>query len=438
MDKLSVKLLVNRLLVLLWLGFASQSALSADMSKLLDIYRHLHANPDLSLQEENTARTLVGEMASLGFDVTEGVGGYGFVAVFKNGTGPTVLIRTDLDALPVEEQTGLAFASKARAVDSSGQDVPVMHACGHDIHMSSFIGTAHDLVARKSEWAGTLVMIGQPAEERGMGARLMLADGLYERFPLPDYNLALHVSAAHPSGTVVVVPGYAMANVDSVDIDVRGIGGHGAYPHTTRDPVVLAAAIIMNLQTIVSRQLSVLSPAVVTVGSIHGGTKHNIISDSVKLELTVRSYSDATRSKILSAIERTAANQARAMGWPEDLLPLIAVKDEYTPAVYNSPELASRLRAVFENRIGEENVSIGQPQMGGEDFSRYGRTGHRVPGLLFWLGSVEPGRFKKAQEYDEPLPSLHSPVFAPDAEQTIKTGVNLMSHAAIELFRQKP
>jgi len=407
-------------------------AVSQDYGYLESLYHHLHRNPELSFQEDDTAAHLAGELEGLGFNVTTGVGGHGLVGVLENGDGPTLMIRTDLDALPVEEQTGLAHASTATAVEQTGQEVSVMHACGHDMHMTVFIGTARRLVELKSLWSGTLVMIGQPAEERGAGAKAMLEDGLFERFPRPDHAIALHVSAGIETGKLAYVPGFALANMDSVDITVHGIGGHGAYPHTTKDPVMLAARIVNDLQTIASREVDPQDPVVVTVGSIHGGAKHNVISDRVDMQLTVRSYADATREKVLSAIERIAVNAGRAAGFPEDKLPEVSIRDEYTPATYNDPELTSRVVGAIAPVLGSENVIESQPVMGGEDFSRYGRAG--VPSVMFWLGAVSPEDMAAAERGEIDLPSLHSPFFAPAPAPTIRTGVTAMTTAAIEIL----
>nr|WP_210432517.1 amidohydrolase [Iodidimonas gelatinilytica] len=328
--------------------------------------------------------------------------------------------------------TGKPYASTVTAVEQNGQDVHVMHACGHDVHMTVFVGTARRLAAMKDQWSGTLVMIGQPAEERGAGAKAMISDGLFQRFPLPDYNIALHVSSSLEAGRIAYVPGFALANVDSVDITVKGVGGHGAYPHSTKDPIVLASQIVMGLQTIASREVNPQDSVVVTVGSIHGGAKHNVISDQVKMQLTVRSYSDETRAYVLNAIERIAHNTARAFGLPDDLLPVVEVKDEYTPATYNDPQLTNRLAKALSDHLGAENVVKSNPVMGGEDFGRYGREG--IPSVIFWLGAVEPEKVAAARRGEISLPSLHSPYFAPLPEPTIKTGVAAMTHAAVTLF----
>ncbi|MEO1511461.1 MAG: amidohydrolase [Planctomycetota bacterium] len=408
----------------------------ADMPELLRIYKHLHANPELSYQEAETARFVAADLRGLGFDVTENVGGYGVVGVLRNGTGPTLMIRTDLDALPVVEQTGLPFASTVTATEQNGQEVGVMHACGHDVHMTALLGTARRLAHARLEWRGTLMMIGQPAEERGGGAKAMLADGLFERFPRPDFNLAMHVSAALPAGRIAATPGFALASVDSVDITVHGIGGHGAYPHTTRDPVVLASQIVIALQTIVSRETSPLEPAVVTVGSFNAGAKHNVISDRADLQLTVRTYNDEVRRRILESIERIAINLGRAAGLPEDRLPEVRVLDESLPSTYNDPELARRAADAISSQLGEGALIEAAPVMGAEDFSLYGRVEPRIPSLMLWAGAVEPGRWRAARESGEILPSLHSPFFAPDYDSVIPTGVEAMTAAALELLKR--
>ena len=408
--------------------------IEADYPYLEKLYHHLHRNPELSFHEEKTAKRLSKELNAVGFKVTEGVGGHGIVGVIENGKGPTVLIRADMDGLPIEEKTGLPYASRTQVTDDLGNTVNTMHACGHDVHMTVFAGVARRLAAARSEWSGTLVMIGQPAEERGAGARAMISDGLFERFPRPDYALGLHVKAAFPAGQVGYIAGYAMANVDSVDIRIHGIGGHGAYPHTTKDPVVLAAAIINSLQTLVSREISPLESAVVTVGSIHGGTKHNIIPDYVDLQLTVRSYSDSTREKLLSGIKRIARTQALVTGLPRDKLPVVSIRDEYTPALYNNPQLTQRLVPVLTQQLGAERLVEVSPVMGGEDFSQYGRVEPKIPSFFFWLGAIDPKIVKAAQKSGENLPSLHSAHLAPLPRPTIVTGVEAMTAAALDLF----
>jgi hippurate hydrolase len=342
-----------------------------------------------------------------------------------------------MDALPVKEQTGLPYASAVTTKDDKGNDVPVMHACGHDMNMTCVIGVARVLAQLKERWHGTLVVIGQPAEERGSGARAMLKDGLFQRFPRPEICLALHDDAELPAGSIGYTPGYAMANVDSVDVTVRGVGGHGAYPHKTKDPVVLAAQIVLALQTIVSREVKPGEPAVVTVGSIHGGTKHNIIPDEVKLQLTVRSYTDEVRQQTLDAIKRIVRGEAIAAGMPEDRISTVVVEEEFTPASYNNPELTQRLVGVFTSWFGDKNVVQTKPTMGGEDFAEYGRTEHKIPICWFKVGGVRPEAVKEAEQTGKPLPSLHSPLWAPLPEPTMKTGVTAMTAAVLELMGKK-
>ncbi len=403
---------------------------NSQLDNLLTLYKTLHSHPELSLQEEKTSARLARELRDIGFDVTEKVGGYGVVGVLRNGPGPTVLVRTDMDALPVTEVTGLPYASKERVRDKNGNDVGVMHACGHDMHMTCWTGTARVLASRKDRWSGTLVFIGQPAEEIGTGARLMLEAGLFKKFPKPDYCLALHCEPFNPHGHVSFTEGLALANVDSVDITVKGKGGHGAAPHTTIDPVVLAARIILDLQTIVSRETNPTDPVVVTVGSIHGGTKHNIIPSEVKLQLTVRTTKDATRKHTLEAIERIAKAAAEGARAPEPVVKLDP--GEYTPALFNEPGLTRKTVAMFRQVLGEDHVHERPPVMGGEDFSRYGREG--VPIFMFWLGTLAPERIAEAsKEGGRPLPSLHSDVYFPIPEPSIRTGIKAMSLAVLNL-----
>jgi len=410
------------------------AGLQQRLPALLDLYRHFHRHPELSFQEDDSAARIAAALREAGFEVTEGVGGHGVVGVLANGEGPTVLVRGDMDALPVTEETGLPYASEVTAVTEAGVETGVMHACGHDVHMTVLVGTARLLAARRDAWRGTLVAIAQPAEERGAGARAMLRDGLFERFPRPDYNLALHVAADLPAGTIGYMSGYGTANVDSVDITVHGIGGHGAYPHATRDPVVLAANIVQGLQTLVSRTVSPIEPAVVTVGSVHGGSKHNIIPEQVALQLTVRSYTDAVREQLLAGIERVARGEARAFDLPENRLPEVRVKDEHTPAGYNDPALVERVVAAFQARFGEARVREQPPTMGGEDFARYGRQEPRIPSMMFWLGVVHTERYAASERGELTLPSLHSPRFRPDPAPSIETGMRAMAAAALTLL----
>lgn len=403
-----------------------------NVDELVSLYKEFHAAPELSFQEDKTGARVAAEWRKLGAEVTTGVGKKGVVAVLKNGTGPTVLLRTDLDALPVTEATQLPYASKVVVTDDSGKQTGVMHACGHDIHMTSLIGVSRYLAANKSAWQGTIVFIGQPAEEIGGGAWEMLQDGLFKRFPKPDYALALHVDSRLAAGRVGYRAGYALANVDSVDITMRGKGGHGAYPQTTVDPIVQAAHLVVDLQSIISRENSPLEPAVVTVGSIHGGTKHNIIGDKCHLQLTVRSYSEKTREKLLAAIKRKALAAAASAGAPEPLLEF----SDATPALKNDERLVERIVPVFVRVLGQENVVAVEPSMGGEDFSQYGLAG--VPIFMFRLGSIDPQRMADLAKQGKELPSLHSPVYYPDPLPTLTTGVIAMSNAVLDLLPVKP
>jgi amidohydrolase len=414
---------------------AAREKLAAEMPSLITLYQHLHANPELSFQEEKTAARLAEELRGAGYEVTTGVGRYGVVAVLKNGSGPTVLVRTDLDALPVKEQTGLPFASRVMARNASGTEVPVMHACGHDVHMTCLVGLARLLGSIKDQWHGTLVLIGQPAEETGGGARAMLKDGLFSRFPKPDVCLALHDKADLAAGMIGYNPGYTLASVDAVDITVRGLGGHGAWPQTTKDPIVLASQIVLALQTIVSRETEPGQAAVVTVGSIHGGTAHNIIPDEVKLQLTVRSYTDEVRRKTLDAIGRIARGQALSAGIPEDRLPVVTVAQDSTPSTFNDPQLTDRVVKAIQLRIGTDKVQLTKPVMGGEDFSEYGRTPEKIPICMFWVGGVKREVYQEALGAGKTLPSLHSPFWAPDAALTIETGITAMTAAVLDQLR---
>ena len=409
--------------------------LAEDMPALMELYRDLHANPELSFQEVRTAAKLAAMMRDMGFEVTEGVGRTGVVSVMRNGDGPVVMIRADMDGLPVTEQTGLPFASTRRGTPDSGVESGIMHACGHDTHMTAFIGAAQLLTERKDDWSGTLVMILQPAEETGEGAKAMLEDGLFERFPKPDFALAMHDAAQFPAGMIGYAPGFALANVDSVDITVRGIGGHGAYPQTTKDPVVLASSIVMKLQTLVSRESSPLDPAVITVGSFHAGTKHNIISDEAKLQLTVRSYSDESRQLLLDGIARIARGEAIAAGIPDELMPVVEMADEFTPSTYNDVDFTEATMAAFRARFGEDRVMQVPSVMGGEDFGRFRRSDpDSIQSLIFWVGGVPMAEFLAAKENGTALPSLHSPFWAPDAEKVIATGAEALAAGALRLM----
>ena len=424
------------ILSILFIFIVSTSSLQADNKvDLINLYKELHANPELSFKEEKTSNKLANILMSLGLEVTENFGGYGVVALFRNGEGKTIMLRADMDGLPVEELTGAPYASRTKSVNQVGDEVFTMHACGHDIHMTSLIGTVINLLEKKDKWQGTLLINLQPAEEVSGGARNMIKEGIFEKFPRPDFNLAFHVSANLPAGKVGFVPGWAMANVDSMDITIKGVGGHGAYPHTTKDPIVMASQLIINLQTIVSREIAPIEAAVVTVGSIHGGTKHNVIPSEVRLQLTLRSYTDEVRNQTISTIRRMARGLAEANGLSKESYPEITLKDEYTPALFNNPELTEKVRTSFETALGKENVLKLSPVMGGEDFGMYGRVEPIIPTALFWLGAVNKKVYDTSLRENIGLPSLHSAYFLPDPEPTISTGVKAMSTAIIDLYQ---
>jgi amidohydrolase len=403
--------------------------IEAKLPEFLEVYTHLHLNPEVSFEEAKTAAYLAKAWRAAGFEVTEKFGGHGIVGLLRNGKGPTLMLRTDLDALPVSEQTGLPYASKQTVVAAGGSTTGVMHACGHDIHMTSLLGTAKFLAEHKDLWHGTLVIIGQPAEERGSGAEAMLAAGLFTKFPRPDFALALHCESFTPTGKVALSPGYSLANVDTVDIEVKGRGGHGAAPDTTIDPIVQAAELVMSLQTIVSREMKPIEPAVVTVGSIHGGSKHNIIGDSCKLQLTVRSYKPDVREKVLGSIKRKALAIAKAYDAPE---PIVTVS-ESVPALENDAKLTERVRQSFLSAIGTENVLPMEPVMGGEDFSQFGLAG--VPIVMYRLGVVSPERLERFKQLGQDPPSLHSPFFYPDPKESLATGIKTMVSATVDLMQ---
>ncbi len=430
------------------LAFAQQTPQSladAELPSLLAIYKDVHSHPELSGHEERTAALIAKELGAAGCEVTEHLGkyadpkfkGYGVIGVMKNGDGSTVLVRTDMDALPVEEETGLPYASKVTTKNDEGKDVHVMHACGHDAHIAAFIGTARALAKLKDQWHGTILFVAQPAEELGTGARALLKDGLYDRFGKPDFALGFHDKADMQIGHIGVTEGYTYANVDSVDVTVRGVGGHGAYPHKTKDPIVLAAEMINSWQTIASREDNPLDPIVVTVGSIHGGTKHNIIPDEVKMQLTVRTYKADVRDRVLAAIDRIAKGCAVAAGIPPERAPIVTVrKDEFTPATYNNPDLTKRLVPVWKRALGNENVEIVDPTMGGEDFSEYSLPDHSIPAVDFHVGAVDPAKIAEYKQAGKELPSLHSSKFAPVPEPTIRAGVIGMTSAVLELMKK--
>ena len=409
-------------------------ALAADWDAYLQgLYEHLHANPELSFMETETAARMADELRSAGYEVTEQVGRTGVVAVMENGAGPTVLMRADMDGLPMEEDTPLDFASTVVAEDRMGNMQPVMHACAHDTHMTALVGSARWMAENRDAWSGTLVLIAQPAEEVGLGAYAMLADGLYERFPEPDAVVSHHTWGYMPVGEIRYVPGYAMANVDTVDVYVRGVGAHGASPHLGKDPVVLGSQIVMQLQTLVSRELSPFETGVVTVGAFNAGSKHNIISDEAHLQITVRSYTDEVRAQLLDGIERVANGVAMAAGLPDDLMPVVEIEETYTPAVYNDPALSSRAGEVLEARFGER-VDTADPVTGGEDFSRYGRTEEDVPIFMFWVGGAPMDVWEEYQARGETPPANHSPFFYPDAEGSVTTAAEGMTAIALDLF----
>ena len=440
--------LVVFLFILLSTPVHAQQSLDAlidrDIASLVATYKALHAAPELSHHEEKTATFFATQLRAMGYTVTEHIGkyerpewaGYGVVAVMKNGAGPTVLIRTELDALPVDEKTGLPYASKVKTKNDAGQEVSVMHACGHDIHITNMLGTAKMLSELKDQWRGTLVILGQPAEETIDGARSVLRDGLYDRFPKPDFAISFHDSAELEAGKMGYTPGYTLASSNTVDIKIRGLGGHGSKPEATKDPVVVAAQVIMALQTIVSRENSPLDPAVVTVGSIHGGTRPNIIPDEVNLQLTVRAYREDVRQRLLAAIARITKGIAIAAGIPEDRAPIVKVSEtEMTAATYNDPQLTERLAAVFVKALGPDNVVKLPPAMASEDFG-YLSLEQKIPAVQFSLGAVDPATVKHSKETGTPLPSLHSALFQPLPEPTLRTGIKAMTSAVLDLMKK--
>jgi amidohydrolase len=398
------------------------------LPELVSLYTHLHTHPELSRQEVETSKRMALELTNAGAQVTPNVGKLGVVGVLKNGDGPVVMVRTDMDALPVVEDTGLSYASKVKTRDLAGREVGVMHACGHDIHMTSFIGTARWLADHRDRWSGTVVMVAQPAEEAVDGARAMLADGLYSRFPKPDFALALHCWADQPVGSVIYCSGPALANSTSISIIIRGKGGHGAWPHRTIDPIVLSALLIVDMQTIVSREIAPGEPAVITVGSIHGGTKHNIVPDEVKLQLTLRSFSEPVRQQLIAAIKRRAIALAQAHQAPE---PTVEV-EEGTPATINTPALVERVVPAFVELLGTSNVGPAKPVMGAEDFSLFSEG--NVPIFMFWLGTLSPERLAAAAAKGETPPALHSAKYYPEPGPSIATGVRAMTAAVMKLL----
>ncbi|MBC7795165.1 MAG: amidohydrolase [Clostridia bacterium] len=417
------------------------AALAPKLPALLAIYKQLHGNPELSEKEDKTSAQLAGRLKQLGYAVTEHFGHYddpkapvyGVVAVLKNGPGATLLVRADMDALPVIEQTGAAYASKKKVKNAAGAEVGVMHACGHDVHMTALLGTAEMMVQLKDRWKGTLMLIAQPSEEVGTGARSMLSAGLYEKFGKPSFALGLHVDPELPAGVLSTRSGFVMANVDELDVTFRGVGGHGAFPHLVKDPIVLASEFVIAVQTLVSRETPPYESAVVSVGSIHGGSKHNVIPEEVKLQITVRSYKDDIRKALLDGIVRIANGLAAANGIPADRMPIIKTLDyEFTPATYNDPTLTDRVTSLWRT----QNLPIQErsPKMGGEDFGRFGLPDHSVAASFFFVGATDPALLAKLRADGRPTPSAHSSTFLPQAEPTIRAGVVATVVAATELL----
>jgi amidohydrolase len=436
------------LVTILAVGTQAQSNLDASVGKQVDglvtTYKHLHEHPELSGQEKETSALIASELKKAGFEVTDHFGkyddpamtAYGVVGVMKNGPGPVVMVRTDMDALPVVENTGLQYASKIKVRRADGVEVGVMHACGHDLHMAVFLGTASVLAETRSLWSGTVVLVGQPAEETIGGAKALLEAGLYDKFPAPNYVLAFHDTNVVAAGKVAWIAGTVLAGSDSLDITVRGYGGHGAMPQATRDPILIASEIVVMLQSVISRERDPLEPAVVTVGSFHSGTKHNIIPDEAHLQLTVRTMNPASREKTLAAITRIVNGVAAAAGVPAERAPVITISKDNVPATINNTELTNRGAAAMRKAIGNENVVAGLPIMASEDFSLYALAGPRPPTTMFWLGASDPGLLRAAVEKGARLPGMHSSEFAPLPEPAIRAGVKAMSAAVIDLLKK--
>ena len=425
-------------------AFAQQSGTldARQLASLVETYKTIHSHPELSHFEKNTSALLADDLRKAGYDVTAPVGVYpdgskafGVVGILKNGPGPTLLIRADMDALPIVEETGVAYASHVTTKNKAGLDVGVMHACGHDIHTTTLIGVARALAAAKSQWHGTLMLVGQPSEETIDGAKAMLADHLYERFGKPDMIIGLHDTNIRAAGTVEITSGPVAASSTSIDVTIKGIGGHGSAPHRGRDPIVLASEFVLQLQTIVSREEDPTDPTVVTVGDIHGGTKRNIIPNEVKLELTSRSFSEKSRQTVIDGVRRIAEGIAVSAGLPPDKAPVVTVlEDEYTPSLYNDPAQAARVKDVLVKSLGADKVFDGKPIMGSEDVGVFGLDGRQIPVTFFILGAMYPDRFAQASE-DHPLPGPHTSKFEPDPEPTLETGVKAMTAVAISLLK---
>ena len=420
------------------------AVVNGELSNLVETYKGIHEHPELSHHEEHTAALLAGELRKAGYTVTERVGkypdgseAYGLVAILQNGPGPRLLIRTDMDALPIVEETGVAYASHVRTKNAAGQDIGVMHACGHDVHVTTMIGTARALAATRAKWRGTVMLIGQPSEETIDGARAMLADHLYDRFGTPDLAIALHDTNTRAAGTVSITSGPALTSSTSVDVVMRGIGAHGAQPQAGKDPIVMAGEFIVQLQTIVSRQEDPRDPAIVTIGDIHGGTKRNIIPNEVKMEITARAYSDKARQIIVDGIRRTAQGVALSAGVPADLAPIVTVLDaESTPVMYNDPALAARVKAALVKALGANNVIDEEPGTASEDFGIFGLEGRKIPIVMFGLGAIDPVKFAAAQAEGRLLPGPHNSRFEPVPEPTLRTGVKAMTSVAIALLQK--
>jgi hippurate hydrolase len=416
------------------------ASVERQLPALTETYKHLHRTPELSRHEEQTSAFVAGELRKLGFTVTEHVGkyedgaqGFGVVAILENGPGPRLMIRTDMDALPVEEKTGLDYASTVKTTNAQGQQVGVMHACGHDLHMTVLLGMAREMAERKSQWHGTLMLVGQPAEEIVEGARALLADHIYERFGQPDFVLAEHDTNDAAAGSIALKGGPLLASDTSFNVVIRGVGGHGSAPQSGKDPIVLAAEFVLVAQTIVSRQIDPQQPAVLTVGTIHGGTKNNIIPDEVTLGFTLRTYSPAVRDQILAAVRRTAKGLAEAYGIPAERMPTLEIT-ESTPATYNDVALTERLRAFATAALGKEHVLEARAIMGSEDVGLFSLDG-KIPAVMYWLGAADAGKLAESRKSGVPMPSLHSALFAPVYAPAIKTGVTAMTAMALGLLK---
>ena len=405
--------------------------------KSLELYKWLHQNPELSGMERETSARMASELRELGFETTTGVAGFGVVGVFRNGEGPVLMLRTDMDALPISEVTGLEFASRKVMKNEQGESFPVMHACGHDMHMTVWLGVLKTLVELRNSWKGTILAVAQPAEETGKGARAMIDDGLFKRFPVPDMALCYHVNPTLPAGVVGYIPGPAFAGSTSAGITIHGIGGHGATPHKAIDPVVIAAETIMGIQTIVSRTINPVEPAVITVGSVHGGTKNNIIPDQVNMQLTIRYFSEEVHHQILKSLVTLANGIALSSGLPADKMPDMVFGENQTPPLYNDPDLVARTVASMQSMLGKENLELVAPTTISEDFGRYGKTEEKIPVSLFWLGAVSREAHEKSSREGKILPMLHSPEFYPDFSLTYQTGVSAMTIACLDLFNSR-